>query len=202
MRPCYLKGISQTLKEMLIRPPILLRIVVFILGLLLLCRYIHPGQQPLNPTQDGHQTMPPEIDYSIPETIHQLLISMPGHPVSRFRPNEHTISWLQSGWKLEYWNEDACLQLAQELDATSLYAKAFKQLPTAVLRSDFCRYLIMFGRGGIYNDLDVHLVKPLPWNVMGRSKAEDEGPPALIIGLEGDASTKGLPRSPQLCSGL
>jgi mannosyltransferase OCH1-like enzyme len=54
----------------------------------------------------------------------------------------------------------------------------------------------MFGRGGIYNDLDVHLIRPLPWNAMGPSK-DGEGPPSLIIGLEGDASTKGLPRSPQ-----
>ncbi len=115
--------------------------------------------------------------------------------IPKFKPNSHSISWQQSGWKVEYWTEDACLELAQELNAS--YSHAFQQLPSAVLKSDFCRYMVMFGRGGIYNDLDVHMMKALPWKAMGPSRDGNKGPPSLIVGLEGDATTKGLPRSPQ-----
>ncbi|PYI17585.1 putative alpha-1,6-mannosyltransferase subunit, partial [Aspergillus violaceofuscus CBS 115571] len=146
----------------------------------------------------------------IPPTIHHLLLSMPNHPVSAFRPSQHTISWQQSGWKIEYWTEAACAQLAHATDPSGRYAAALAAFPSAVLKSDFCRYLILYARGGVYNDLDVRLLQPLPWGVMfgappyvpgddpgdAPGSARD-GPPAAIIGLEGDASTRGLPRSPQ-----
>jgi alpha 1,6-mannosyltransferase len=179
---------------MLVRPPALFRITIFCCAIFILYCYVFQYYA-FTPNQDTAPILPFEI--SIPKTVHQLFISVPEHPISRFRPNSHTISWQQSGWKLEYWNEDSCLSLSQELASEVPYSQTFQQLPTAILRSDFCRYLIMFGRGGIYNDLDVHLMKPLPWKAMGRSEDEGEGPPALVIGLEGDASTKGLPRSPQ-----
>jgi len=120
---------------------------------------------------------------------------MPRYPISTYKPSSHSTSWLQSGWKVEYWSEDSCAELAEELNSS--YAEAFQQMPSAVLRSDFCRYMVMFGRGGVYNDLDVHLMRALPWKVMGPSSEGNRGPPSLIVGLEGDGSTKGLPRSPQ-----
>ena len=194
IRPRCLRPSPNYDKEMLIRPLALLRIVVPLYAIYLLWRYVFHSQPPRT-NQEAHSP-PPEI--LIPKTVHQLLISMPEHPVSTFKPNSHSISWQQSGWKVEYWSEDACYELAQELDTLSerLYAVTFEQLPAAVLRSDFCRYLVMFSRGGIYNDLDVHLMKPLPWDVMGLS-GKGEVPPSLIIGLEGDATSTGLPRSPQ-----
>lgn len=88
------------------------------------------------------------------------------------------------------------MQVAKDVNATGALSNTFHQLPTPILKSDFCRYLIMYGKGGIYNDLDVHLVKALPWSVMGPSERGEE-PPKLIVGLEGDAKTTGLPRSPQ-----
>ncbi|PWY94365.1 alpha-1,6-mannosyltransferase subunit [Aspergillus sclerotioniger CBS 115572] len=144
---------------------------------------------------DPARAAPHEI--AIPRIVHQLFVPMAGHTVSSFRPDGHSISWLQSGWKVEYWGEDSCLELAHELDVTGSYAKTFQALPVPILKSDFCRYLILFGRGGVYNDLDVHLLQPLPWSVMGPTGNVDEGAPAVIVGLEGDASTTGLPRSPQ-----
>ena len=178
----------------MLRSLALFRIVVPLCALLVLYRYIRQGQS-LNLRRDVHSNS--KIEIAIPKTVHQLFISMSKDHISSFKPNSHTISWQQSGWKIEYWNEDSCLQLAQELSSIGAYSETFQQLPTAILRSDFCRYLILFGRGGIYNDLDVHLIEPLPWGVMGPSKKDGAGPPALVIGLEGDASTKGLPRSPQ-----
>lgn len=97
---------------------------------------------------------------------------------------------------MEYWSEESCAQLAQDLSSAGPYLETLKVLPSAVLRSDFCRYLVMFGKGGIYSDLDVKLMKPLPWDCMGKP-TPNENPPAVIIGLEGDAATTGLPRSPQ-----
>ncbi|OOF93272.1 glycosyltransferase family 32 protein [Aspergillus carbonarius ITEM 5010] len=144
---------------------------------------------------DPARVAPHEI--AIPRTVHQLFVPMAGHSVLSFHPDGHSISWLQSGWKVEYWGEDSCLELAHELDGTGSYAKTFRALPVPILKSDFCRYLILFGRGGIYNDLDVHLLQPLPWPIMGPTGNVDEGAPAVIVGLEGDASTTGLPRSPQ-----
>ena len=96
---------------------------------------------------------------------------------------------------MEYWSEEACAHLAWEVDPKGEYLATWEQMGIAVLKSDFCRYLIMYGRGGVYSDLDVHLMKSLPWEVMGPAGAKE--PPALIIGLEGDKSTTGLPRSPQ-----
>jgi alpha 1,6-mannosyltransferase len=138
----------------------------------------------------------PSLEIAIPKTIHQLLISMPKRPVRTFEPSSHTVSWMQSGWKMEYWSEDACAELAKEINSTGIYARTWENLPSAVLKSDFCRYLIMYGKGGVYNDLDVHLMKALPWNVMGPA-TDGKGPPALIVGLEGDATSGALPRSPQ-----
>ncbi|PWY65910.1 alpha-1,6-mannosyltransferase subunit [Aspergillus eucalypticola CBS 122712] len=137
------------------------------------------------------------LKVAIPQTVHQLFISTSGSRGSGFYPDRHSISWLQSGWKVEYWRETSCYELAQELDDTGSYAATFQALPAPILKSDFCRYLILFGRGGIYNDLDVHLLHPLPWPIMGAVKDGVDEPPAVIVGLEGDAATTGLPRSPQ-----
>jgi mannosyltransferase OCH1-like enzyme len=172
------------------RPLVAIQAIIFFSILWLLYRYY------------GHHSLLSAVteaylvtEIAIPQTVHQLLLSMPDHPISHFAPSDHVISWQQSGWKVEYWSEEACLELAREVDASGTFAAAFEKLPYAVLKSDFCRYLVMFGRGGVYSDLDVHLVQPLPWTVMG---SEDQhSPPNVIIGLEGDASTQGLPRSPQ-----
>ncbi|EAW08567.1 putative alpha-1,6-mannosyltransferase subunit (Hoc1) [Aspergillus clavatus NRRL 1] len=174
------------------RPLIAVQAIIFFSVLWLLYRY-HDQHSHLLAVMEASAVK----EIAIPKTIHQLLLSMPDHPVSHFKPNDHVISWQQSGWKVEYWSEEACLQLAREVDASDFFATAFEKLPFAVLKADFCRYLVLFGRGGVYNDLDVHLVQPLPWNVMGPSGNHNDGPPAVIIGLEGDASTQGLPRSPQ-----
>jgi alpha 1,6-mannosyltransferase len=176
----------------MIRPLALLRIVVPIYALFLLIVYLRRGS---SPKQDHNVESTAPLEILIPKTVHQLLISMPKYPISTYKPSSHSISWQQSGWKVEYWSEDSCAELADEL--SSSYSKAFQQMPSAVLRSDFCRYMIMFGRGGVYNDLDVHLMKALPWKVMGPSREGNKGPPSLIVGLEGDGTTKGLPRSPQ-----
>ncbi|RAL14695.1 putative alpha-1,6-mannosyltransferase subunit (Hoc1) [Aspergillus homomorphus CBS 101889] len=158
-----------------------------------------PSSQLEAKVQPPSQLTPPNTEIFIPKTIHQLLLSMPGHPVSAFHPTSHSISWQQSGWKVEYWSEAACAQLAHDADPDAVrgYAAAFRRFPSAVLRSDFCRYLILFVRGGVYNDLDVRLVRGLPWGVMLGSHSGETLPPAVIIGMEGDASTTGLPRSPQ-----
>lgn len=177
----------------MIRPLALLRIIVPIYVLFLIVLYFRRG----SPTPEQEFSSTPPFEILIPKTIHQLLISMPGYPVSTFRPNTHSISWQQSGWKVEYWSEDACAVLAKEINTTGTYTKTWQQFPSAVLKSDFCRYMVMFGRGGIYNDLDVHLQKALPWKVMGPSKEGKQTPPSLIIGLEGDGTSKGLPKSPQ-----
>ncbi|GKZ86199.1 hypothetical protein AnigIFM56816_001251 [Aspergillus niger] len=167
---------------------------IVLLGLLSAFYYTHIQSQALS-QQDSVPTDPLEV--AIPQTVHQLFISTPGTRGSSFSPDRHSTSWLQSGWKVEYWRESSCLELAHELDDTGSYAATFQALPVPILKSDFCRYLILFGRGGIYNDLDVHLLQPLPWPVMGPVKDGDEEPPAVIVGLEGDAATTGLPRSPQ-----
>ncbi|MCJ1358235.1 MAG: hypothetical protein MMC33_008234 [Icmadophila ericetorum] len=187
----------------MIRPPTGLLRIIFP-TLLVFLFFIYLGQRESStPIRENQQK--PQLEIAIPKTVHQLLLDMPGHPVSQFKPNSHSISWQQSGWKVEYWSEEACGILAAELDIFGFYSQTFQALPSAVLRSDFCRYLIMFGRGGIYNDLDVHLKKPLPWDVMGPTITERpsiidmdwESPPSLIVGLEGDAFTSGLARSPQ-----
>jgi mannosyltransferase OCH1-like enzyme len=167
---------------------------VALLGILWLLYHLLPRDRDLSaPIKSA--LLPPEI--LIPKTVHQLLISMPGHPISHFKPNKHIISWQRSGWKIEYWSEDSCLQLGRELDGSDIYSETFDKLPNAVLKSDFCRYMIMLGRGGIYSDLDVQLLQPLPWGIMASSRRDHGRPPSVIIGMEGDASTIGLPRSPQ-----
>ncbi|PMD46106.1 glycosyltransferase family 32 protein [Hyaloscypha variabilis F] len=171
----------------MIKPLAILRVAVPTYVLFLIILYFRGD--PLPPIDQKTEFSPP-LEILIPKTIHHVMIAIPN-----FKPNSHSISWQQSGWKTEYWTEVACLELAQGLNAS--YAQVFEQFPAGVLKADFCRYMIMFAEGGIYNDLDVHLMKPLPWEVMGPSKEGNKGPPSLIIGLEGDGTTKGLPRSPQ-----
>ncbi|PYH43765.1 putative alpha-1,6-mannosyltransferase subunit (Hoc1) [Aspergillus saccharolyticus JOP 1030-1] len=192
-----------------------------------LAHHLHLPPEPEPEPESAQKLEHEERDMIIPRTIHHLLLAMPNHPVTSFHPTAHTLSWLHSGWKVEYWSEEACVQLAREVDAEGRYAAVLRGLPSAVLVSDFCRYLILLVRGGVYNDLDVRLVRELPWEVMFHSpgfgeevEEEEEGgsrglsdgpprakememememasPPAVIIGLEGDTSTPGLPRPPQ-----
>ncbi|OJK01749.1 hypothetical protein ASPACDRAFT_77428 [Aspergillus aculeatus ATCC 16872] len=202
-----------------LRPLQLVQAIVALCLILSLVRYTTPPQPstppPNTPRQHPHPNPQPHLDSNtnqpipstaaaatdllIPQTIHHLLFSMPNHPVSAFRPSQHTISWQQSGWKIEYWTEAACAELARATDPSSgRYAAALAAFPSAVLKSDFCRYLILYARGGVYNDLDVRLMQPLPWGAMfGDESGKGDGPPAAIVGLEGDAATRGLPRSPQ-----
>jgi alpha 1,6-mannosyltransferase len=171
----------------MIRPLAVLRIIVPIYVVYLIITYF---LQDTSPKPDRESESLSTLEILIPKTIHHVMIAIPN-----FKPNSHSTSWQQSGWKVEYWTENACSELALELNSS--YSQVFQQFPTAVLKSDFCRYMIMYGRGGVYNDLDVHLMKALPWKVMGPSRDGDKEPPSLIVGLEGDATTKGLPRSPQ-----
>lgn len=173
--------------HIMLRPILILRIIVPLCVVFLIIAYL---RQDSFPQLELETKSSPPLEILIPKTIHHAVIAIP-----KFKPNSHGITWLQSGWKVEYWTEDACVELARELNAS--YAQAIQQFPSAVLKSDFCRYMALYGRGGVYNDLDVHLVKALPWKVMGPSKDGSKGPPSLIVGLEGDATTKGLPRSPQ-----
>ena len=65
-------------------------------------------------------------------------------------------------YKLVRFTDDDCMALIESY--YSQFLVTFSQLPFGVMRSDFCRYLIIFHFGGIYIDSDVKILKnPMYW---------------------------------------
>ncbi|CAK7245386.1 MAG: hypothetical protein STHCBS139747_006966 [Sporothrix thermara] len=73
----------------------------------------------------------------------------------------------------------------------------YKAMPRRVLRADFLRYLVLALEGGIYSDVDTHLVRDIRDWVPAEFRAKTR----LIVGLEADSSppVKGTTYEVQFC---
>ncbi|EWC48124.1 hypothetical protein DRE_02703 [Drechslerella stenobrocha 248] len=61
--------------------------------------------------------------------------------------------------------------------------EAFTSLPSAILKADFFRYLILLARGGIYSDIDTAALKPATKWIPHNFRLSSIG---LLIGIEAD----------------
>ncbi|KAL6411124.1 hypothetical protein AUP68_04820 [Ilyonectria robusta] len=75
----------------------------------------------------------------------------------------------------------------------------FKSLKDPILKADFLRYLILFGEGGVWADIDVFPLQPVSKWI----PEEYQGNVSLVIGIENDHHKEpiwpGSPYSVQLC---
>lgn len=84
--------------------------------------------------------------------------------------------------------------------------QAFNSMPTAILKADFFRYLVLYAQGGIYSDIDTFPLKPLnswpslnhtlrktfitegmiPYQGSGPNQEISSPDPGFIVGIEAD----------------
>lgn len=118
-------------------------------------------------------------------------------------------SWTDGSFQYTLITDDQMLPFLELAYAgTPLIIEAFKLMPTAILKVDFFRYLVLYARGGIYSDMDTVLLKPVnSWpsvnpaflskikssrNIIsyktktGISKPEIKTQPGFVIGIEAD----------------
>jgi mannosyltransferase OCH1-like enzyme len=151
----------------------------------------------ISPTYPLPRTVPDTINAitthpyksPIPPLIHQVFFSHSPGKVSTFRPSKYQISWQSSEFAYNFYTDVA----AQSLIENHLleYLSMFNSLPAPILRTDFFKYAVLFVLGGIYSDLDVRLMHPLPWPELQEFDVD------MIIGIEGDNTLTGLSRGLQ-----
>lgn len=64
--------------------------------------------------------------------------------------------------------------------------EAYDSLPTAILKIDFFKYLILLARGGVFADIDTDLLQPVPNWIPENVSPKEIG---LIVGIEHDSKT-------------
>ncbi|SCU79374.1 LAMI_0A08548g1_1 [Lachancea mirantina] len=64
--------------------------------------------------------------------------------------------------------------------------EAYDALPSANLKADFFKYLVLFARGGVYADIDTNPLQPVPNWIPENVSPKEIG---LIIGVESDANS-------------
>jgi alpha 1,6-mannosyltransferase len=128
----------------------------------------------------------------IPPLIHQNFFFAEGISRDRYRPSKHQLSWQTSHFTYHFYSDAAALTLFQR--HLPEYLPTFLALPTPILKTDFFKYAVLYVHGGIYSDLDVSLIRPLPWPELQQFDAK------MIVGIEGDNTLTGLCRGLQFAS--
>jgi len=128
----------------------------------------------------------------IPPLIHQNFFFGEGANPARYRPSKYQLSWQTSHFTYTFYSDAAALTLLR--DHLPEYLPTFQALPTPILKTDFFKYAVLYVYGGIYSDLDVRLIHPLPWPELQEYDA------AMIVGIEGDNTLTGLSRGLQFAS--
>jgi len=125
----------------------------------------------------------------IPPLIHQVYFFPSQAKATTFRPSKYQSSWQMSRFAYTFYTDVA----AQSLIKAYLpeYLPTFNALPTTILKADFFKYAVLYVHGGIYSDLDVRLIHPLPWPELQEFDVD------MLIGIEGDNKSTGLSRKLQ-----
>lgn len=95
------------------------------------------------------------------------------------------------GWLYELVPDDRCVSFVERLyrDVPEV-VEAYHAMPTAILKADFFRYLILYARGGVYTDVDTALLKPIDvWpSMLGDPLLDPSGSQTvgMAIGIEAD----------------
>jgi alpha 1,6-mannosyltransferase len=125
----------------------------------------------------------------IPPLIHQVFFFPEGARNTHYRPTKYQMSWQTSPFAYTFYSDAAALTLIQ--NHLPEYLSTFNALPTPILKTDFFKYAVLYVHGGIYSDLDVSLIHPLPWPELEKYDA------SMMVGIEGDNSLTGLSRGLQ-----
>jgi mannosyltransferase OCH1-like enzyme len=70
-------------------------------------------------------------------------------------------------WEYKIWSDEENLGLCKE--HFPWFLKTYKSLPKTIMQVDAVRYMYMYAYGGVYNDLDAELLKPLDGLLAGRA---------------------------------
>ena len=125
----------------------------------------------------------------IPPLIHQVYFFPEGTKHTQFRPSKYQMSWQTSHFAYTFYSDAAAITLFR--NHLPEYLSTFLSLPTPILKTDFFKYAVLYVHGGIYSDLDVSLIHPLPWPELHEYDA------SMIVGIEGDNTLTGLSRGLQ-----
>jgi alpha 1,6-mannosyltransferase len=125
----------------------------------------------------------------IPPLIHQNFFFSDTAKHTRYRPSKYQMSWQTSQFAYTFYSDAAALTLLQ--NHLPEYLPTFLALPTPILKTDFFKYAVLYVHGGIYSDLDVSLIHPLPWPELQEYDA------SMLVGIEGDNTLTGLSRGLQ-----
>jgi alpha 1,6-mannosyltransferase len=128
----------------------------------------------------------------IPPLVHQVFFFPDGSRNIHFRPSKHQLSWQTSNFAYTFYSDVAALTLFQ--NHLPEYLSTFITLPLPILKTDFFKYAVLYVYGGIYSDLDVSLIHPLPWPELQKYNV------SMIVGIEGDDTLTGLSRGLQFQS--
>ncbi|KHJ34207.1 putative initiation-specific alpha-mannosyltransferase [Erysiphe necator] len=130
---------------------------------------------------------PYELEIRFPAYIWQTWKFTPasGEFKESYRPAEASWTELHPSFIHELITDQVAVHLIRHLYASiPEILDAYVSLPLPVLKADFFRYLILFARGGIYADIDTHVLKSaidwLPETVPREAIG-------LIIGIGSDA---------------
>ena len=128
----------------------------------------------------------------IPPLVHQVFFFPEGATTTSFRQSKYQISWELSNFAYNFYSDAAALTLLR--NHLPEYLSTFISLPAPILKTDFFKYAVLYVYGGIYSDLDVSLIHPLPWPELREYDS------SMIVGIEGDNTLTGLVRGLQFQS--
>lgn len=123
----------------------------------------------------------------IPPKIWQVYLDFKGRNMEPYKDNIH--SWIAHSPSYGYSIMDdagalGILSTLAQSPRNSHIPDLYKSLPRRVMKIDFLRYLVLAISGGVYSDIDTHLVKPIGHWVPNEYKSATR----LIIGIEADSS--------------
>ena len=129
---------------------------------------------------------PYDLESKFPAYIWQTWKTAPasGEFEERLRPYEASWSENHPGFVHEVIIDEAAVHLINYLyAAVPEVIEAYTAMPVPVIKADFFRYLILLARGGIYSDIDTHVLKSA---VEWLPESLDRSTVGLVVGIEAD----------------
>jgi len=169
---------------------IFLGVSVIVTPLVLFAVFRHPPpyRQILRINPDFDTISAGDYKSPIPPLVHQVFFFPEGEK-RQFRPTKYQITWQTSNFAYTFYSDAAALTLFR--NHLPEFLPTFTALPTPILKTDLFKYAVLYVHGGIYSDLDVSLIHPLPWPEL------DEYNASMLVGIEGDNTITGLCRGLQ-----
>ena len=163
-------------------------VIITPLAFLAIFKTSSPYRQILRLDPDAEAVDAGDYESPIPPLVHQVFF-FPEGGKRQFRPTKYQITWQTSNFAYTFYSDAAALTLFR--NHLPEFLPTFIALPTPILKTDIFKYAVLYVNGGIYSDLDVSLIKPLPWPEMHEYNT------SMLVGIEGDNTVTGLSRGLQ-----